>query len=134
MKWSWNCFKKNICGYFFMSVGLSPHALCAESLQTSLSHLQDFSKESSIHTLTHLHNPFAFKTPDVQTDLELYAIVNGKALIAGEWLHKNDLIQNYKVIDIQPQYIILGRGRTHFHLNIGDSIHKNHKNHKEVAK
>ena len=87
-----------------------------------LSSLQNFSKTQSLDTLENLPNPFENSPIHTQDSLKLYAIINNKALVNGEWLSKGESIQGYIILDIQNQYIIAQKGKIQKSITIGEGI------------
>lgn len=87
-----------------------------------LSSLQNFSKTQSLDTLENLPNPFENSPIHTQDSLKLYAIINKKALVNGEWLSKGESIQGYIILDIQDQYIIAQKDKIQKSVIIGEGI------------
>lgn len=100
-------------------------SLCAMDIaqvEHLLSSLQNFSKTQSLDTLENLPNPFENSPIHTQDSLKLYAIINKKALVNGEWLSKGESIQGYIILDIQDQYIIAQKGKIQKSIIIGEGI------------
>lgn len=103
-------------------ITLSIHAANIGYTEDIISNLKSFSKNQTKEILTHIQNPFMHH--DAQTEnLELYAIINGKALIGGKWLCIGDTIRGYKIVDIHIQHINLQKGKTNYDIMIGESIY-----------
>ncbi|MCH5313531.1 MAG: hypothetical protein J1E28_03920 [Helicobacter sp.] len=98
-------------------------AMNKAQIEQFLSSLQHFSKIQSLETLENLRNPFEHNL--TQETLELYAIINGKALINGEWLHKGEKIRGYTILDIHTQYILVQKGKLIQKIPIGKGIDEN---------
>lgn len=84
--------------------------------------LDNFSKAQSLDNLAHLQNPFLHNV--AKNPLKLQAIVNGKALINGEWLEKGTMIQGYRILEIYPQYVEIQKGKIIQHIVVGKDINE----------
>ena len=84
--------------------------------------LDNFSKAQSLDNLAHLQNPFLHNV--AKNPLKLQAIVNGKALINGEWLEKGTMIQGYRFLEIYPQYVEIQKGKIIQHIVVGKDINE----------
>ena len=111
---------KHICLIYLWAISL--YALDS-AFHTLIANLEAFSKDTIKNKIQHLHNPF--EQNHTQETLDLFAIINGKDLINEQWLHIGEYIQDYKIIDIQPEHIVLQKGKTRYSLAIGKSMSQN---------
>lgn len=97
---------------------LSILASLAQNLENELKALERFDKKLTQQNITLLSNPFLLPSAPSDTSLQLEAIINQKALVNGQWLSLNQIIQDHKLINIESQSITLQKGSNFITLSL----------------